>query len=302
MKLPSSYSPKISIITPSFNQGSFIEKTINSVLDQNYPNLEYIIIDGGSTDNTVEIIKNYENHLSYWVSEPDRGQSHAINKGLALASGELFTWLNSDDWFTPGALQKFANTFLEHPNLGMVVGAGQIVDQSGNVLYYKEPTNMITLQTLYDWMNGGDFVQPSSMFSKAAWKHCGPLDENEHIAMDLDLWLKIAKNDFQFISVKDLLSEALSHPNAKTTAFENLSRVEGLLVIAKHGGTEALKSGMLAMSKRIDSLTEQLKWYDRNYEIIVNHPLMKVMRPLVKRIAKKDFYWNDKVPPWVKSW
>jgi len=120
--------------------------------------------------------------------------------------------------------------------------------------------------------------------------------------MDLDLWLKIAKNDFQFISVKDLLSEALSHPNAKTTAFENLSRVEGLLVIAKHGGTEALKSGMLAMSKRIDSLTEQLKWYDRNYEIIVNHPLMKVMRPLVKRIAKKDFYWNDKVPPWVKSW
>ena len=103
----------ISIITPSYNQGQFIEQTINSVLDQNYPNLQYIIIDGGSTDDTVSIIKKYEHHLTYWVSEKDTGQASAINKGLQHCTGEIFNWLNSDDYLQPGALQKIANAFSE---------------------------------------------------------------------------------------------------------------------------------------------------------------------------------------------
>ena len=97
--------PKISTVTPSFNQGKFLEKTILSVLEQGYPNLEYIIIDGGSSDESVDIIKKYADRLNYWVSEADRGQSHAINKGFERATGEIFGWLNSDDWYHPGALQ-----------------------------------------------------------------------------------------------------------------------------------------------------------------------------------------------------
>src|ERR1700741_4157141 len=97
--------PTISIVTPSFNQGQFLEQTIDSILSQQYPGLQYIIIDGGSTDNSVEIIKKYEKHLHFWVSEPDKGQSHAINKGLNIATGEVFNWLCSDDYYTPGSLK-----------------------------------------------------------------------------------------------------------------------------------------------------------------------------------------------------
>jgi len=292
--------PKFTVVTPTYNQGEFIEKTIDSVLSQGYPNLEFIIIDGGSNDNTVEVIKKYERHLAYWISEPDRGQSHAINKGMERATGEYLTWLNSDDWYTPGALQKFADVSRQHPDAGMIVGAGRIIDQTGKVIYYKEPTDPITLETLYGWFDGGFFVQPSSMFSREAWAQCGPLAENEHIAMDLDLWLKIARDGFRFVPIKELMSEMLSHPDAKTTAFESLMRVEGLLVIAKNGGTEALKAGMLNMSQQIDDLTRRLDWYERNYEIIVNHPLARMLRPIVKRLGKEGSYWQSKVPPWMK--
>ena len=109
--------PKITIVTPSFNQGQFIEETIRSVLDQNYPNLEYLIIDGGSTDQTIEVIRKYERQLSYWVSEKDRGQVHAINKGLARATGEIFGFLNSDDLYVPGTFEVVGEYFEKHPEL-----------------------------------------------------------------------------------------------------------------------------------------------------------------------------------------
>jgi glycosyltransferase involved in cell wall biosynthesis len=293
--------PKFTVVTPTFCQGKFIEKTIDSVLSQGYPNLEYIIIDGGSKDNTVEVIKKYERHLAYWVSEPDRGQSHAINKGMARSTGDYLTWLNSDDWYTPGALKRFAEVIKDNPDVGMIVGAGQIINNMGQLVYYKEPTNPITLDTLFEWFNGGSFSQPSSMFSRSAWETCGPLDEGEHITMDLDLWIKIARAKFKFIPINDLLSEALSHPDAKTTAYENLMHVDGLLVIAKHGGIDALKSGMMKMSQRIDGLSKQLAWYERNYEIIVNHPFARLLQPIIKRLGKEGSYWQTKIPPWVKN-
>ena len=122
--------PRISIVTPSYNQGRFIEETIQSVLGQGYPNVEYIIIDGGSTDNTVEIIRKYAKHLTYWVSEPDRGQSHAINKGLARCTGDLFGWINSDDVLMPGALEVVAEAWRRRPGR-IISGATSIFDEHG---------------------------------------------------------------------------------------------------------------------------------------------------------------------------
>ena len=114
--------PKISIITPSFNQGQFIEETIRSVLLQGYSNLEYIIIDGGSTDDTLEIIEKYSDFITYWISEPDEGQSHAINKGLAKATGEVFNWLNSDDYYLPNALLSLGQYFADHKDTNIFCG------------------------------------------------------------------------------------------------------------------------------------------------------------------------------------
>jgi glycosyltransferase involved in cell wall biosynthesis len=295
MKSTVEHLPKISVITPSFNQGDFIEKTINSVLSQNYPNLEFIIIDGGSTDNSVEIIKKYEEHLKYWVSEPDRGQSHAINKGMAKSTGEILTWLNSDDWYLPGTLQRFADLFQENLDTGLVVGAGRIVDLAGNEIYYKEPNPDINLNSLYQWLDGGNFMQPSSAYSREAWQLGGPIDESIHIALDLDLWLRMAKNGVKFVSVNELFSEALSHSNAKTTAFQDLMILDSSLVIVQHGGKQYVE-------KRLINVMNKYSWYKKNYEAIIKNPVIKFLRPVIKSLAKnEDQYWSEFIPPWVKK-
>src|ERR1035437_4288596 len=126
--------PKISVITPSFNQGKYLESTIKSVLEQDYPNLEYIVIDGGSEDNSVEIIKKYEKHLAYWESVKDKGQSHAINKGFAIATGEILAWLNSDDTYEQNAIYNIAEWFRKYPELDFIYGDVNIIDEKGAVL------------------------------------------------------------------------------------------------------------------------------------------------------------------------
>lgn len=286
--------PKFTVVTPTYNQGQFIEKTIDSVLSQGYPNLEFIIIDGGSQDNTVEVIKKYEHHLAYWVSEPDRGQSHAINKGMAKATGDYLTWLNSDDWYLPGALQHMSEVLSANPDAGMVVGTGHMVNQAGKELNFISPTPEITLETLYTWLSGGDFLQPSSAFTRGSWESAGQINEEIHIALDVDLWLRMAKAGVKFVTTDALLSEALSHPQAKTTAFEDLMRLDCALVIIRHGGEHVVR-------KTLEGMITRYSWYRRNYEAIVSNPLLKMLRPIVKRFSKPGEYWNDLVPPWVKD-
>jgi glycosyltransferase involved in cell wall biosynthesis len=284
--------PKISIVTPSYNQGQYLEKTIQSVLDQHYPNLEYIIIDGGSLDNSTEIIKKYEKYLKYWVSEPDRGQSHAINKGFKHATGDLFAWLNSDDYYMLGALDEVAKVFREHPDAGAIVGTGQIINSKGEVTYYKEPTEEITIESLYNWLNGGNFSQPSCMFTRAAWEQCGPLDEEVHIAFDLDFWLRMAKKGFNFVVTQKLLSTALTHREAKTTAFEHLMRVDISLIIMRHGGGEQ------AVRKHLENMAQRLAWYELKVKTIENHPIVKAVKPFLKLIAKLMTGRREITPKW----
>jgi len=177
--------PKISIITPSYNQALFLEETIRSVLYQGYPNLEYIIIDGGSSDGSVEIIKKYEPWLSYWVSELDSGQSQAINKGFYKCTGEIIAWINSDDYYAPGAFFYVASAFMNNPTL-WVAGLVDRIDAEGKILI---PGKLFE-ESLKNWYVGAPYLQPGIFWSRALWEKAGKLDESLHYSFDYDLLMR----------------------------------------------------------------------------------------------------------------
>ena len=177
--------PKISIVTPSLNQGAYIEETIRSVLLQNYPNLDYHIIDGGSTDETLTIIKKYQPWLTSWVSEPDQGQSDAINKGLAKCTGEIFNWLNSDDYYLPGALEAIGLSFANKPEALAVIGREYLVDNDGN----KEIPHGTTIEPeLAHTLLALHLDQPPSFFKLLAFQEIGYLSKDLHYTMDAEWW------------------------------------------------------------------------------------------------------------------
>jgi glycosyltransferase involved in cell wall biosynthesis len=191
--------PRISIVTPSFNQGQYIEETILSVLNQGYPNVEYIVVDGGSTDNTPAILDRYRNRVAYAVSEPDRGQSHAINKGMARATGEIVTWLNSDDMLAPGALASVALAFELH-DADMIAGICQLYKNGRMVGQHLTSCadGPLPLGEMLDldncWNMGQFFYQPEVMFKRDLWLRAGGrVDERLFFSMDYELWLRFAK-------------------------------------------------------------------------------------------------------------
>jgi len=183
--------PLVSIITPSYNQARFLEETIQSVLSQDYPNLEYIIVDGGSTDGSLEIIQRYADRLAWWVSEPDRGQTDAINKGFNRARGKVLAWLNSDDTYLPGAVSQ-AVTFLQaHPEAALVYGDADLIDEQDKVLG-PFPARQTDLRHM---LRGSVHIpQQASFFRGELWPKVGPLDPEFYFAMDYDLWLRLAKH------------------------------------------------------------------------------------------------------------
>lgn len=188
--------PKVSIVTPSYNQGRFLEESIRSVLLQGYPDLEYIIIDGGSTDESVEIIKKYEHWLTYWVSEPDRGQSHAINKGLEKSTGQFFNWQNADDMLTPDSLAATAAAIVNHPEAGYIHGYHIAIDTQSNIQYHNqgELKGKGGFVRSFEWIvsNLKAGCQPGCLMNRSLVIEAGMVDEGLHYVMDLDLMLRIA--------------------------------------------------------------------------------------------------------------
>ncbi len=178
--------PQISIITPSRNQGHFIEETITSVLNQHYPNLEYLIMDGGSKDQTTEIIKKYEKQLAGWVSEKDNGQSDAINKGFQKASGDIINWLNSDDYYEPGTLKHVAKIF-SSPKVTAYSGVSRIF--GGKKEYFSKGTDVYK-DNLHKTIGWARIDQPETFFRRSAIEQIGHLNENLHYVMDRDLWIR----------------------------------------------------------------------------------------------------------------
>ena len=205
--------PKISIITPSYNQGQFIEQTIDSVLSQGYPNVEYIIIDGGSTDNSVEIIKKYAKHISYWISEKDNGQSDAINKGLKMASGDVINWLNSDDYYEPNALLTIGQYF-EDDSIHVLAGKSKIWK---NDSYFISPGTDI-YPTVEKTIGYARIDQPETFFRKSAIDKMGLLNTDLHYIMDREWWIRylLLFGQDGIIKTEQILVNFRIHEGSKT--------------------------------------------------------------------------------------
>lgn len=209
--------PKISIVTPSFNQGQFIEQTIDSVLSQNYSRLEYLIIDGGSTDNTLDIIKKYSKHITYWVSEPDRGQSDAINKGLKLSTGDVFNWLNSDDYYESDTLAFVGEQFLQKECL-ILCGKSRIFDETGT-RYFSSGTDLYK-DNLAKTIGWARIDQPETFIRKNILDNIGPVNEHLNYVMDKELWMRILFqiNLENVYTSEKILAHFRLHKQSKTIA------------------------------------------------------------------------------------
>lgn len=206
--------PLVSIVTPSYNQGKFIEDTILSVKNQDYSNIEHIIVDGGSKDNTLEILKKYEGAYNVrWVSEPDKGQSDAVNKGFRMAKGEIIGWLNSDDvYFSRDVISYVVNKFQELKDTGVIYGNSVNIDENSLILRTRYPTSWFS----YKLLLLGDFIiQPSTFFRKTVVQE-HELDISIDSPMDYEYWLRLAKNGVRFRHVNKVLAANRGHSATKT--------------------------------------------------------------------------------------
>ena len=209
--------PKISLVIPSYNQGRFLEETILSVVNQQYPNLELFVIDGRSSDNSIEIIKKYVNHITWWVSEKDNGQSEAINKGFTRASGEIISWLCSDDLLLPGALKTVASHFAKAPGkVGLIHGGTILFDAEKD----KETRFTYQIPCREAYLSGIVFPQPAAFFRKSYLDKVGLLNEFLDYGMDYDLFVRLSLI-CDFLQVNEVLAKYRLHPESKSISQSN---------------------------------------------------------------------------------
>jgi GT2 family glycosyltransferase len=235
----------VSIVTPSYNQAAYLEQTIRSVLDQDHPEFEYLIVDGGSTDGSVEIIKGYSPQLAWWASEKDSGQAEAINKGMRRARGEIVAWLNSDDMYLPGAVAAAVHTFDEHPQAVMVYGDMRAVDgenRTMNLLRYRQ----LSLEDLLCFQIIG---QPAVFMRKPAFEAAGGLNPSFHFMLDHQLWIKLARQG-EIVHVGQLWAAARYHPQAKNRAQATGFAREALSVLAWEQSEPSLAAAFQPVARR----------------------------------------------------
>jgi glycosyltransferase involved in cell wall biosynthesis len=216
--------PRISIITPSFNQGKYIEQTIDSVLSQNYENLEYIIIDGGSTDNTIDVIRRYERHLAFWVSEPDEGQSHAINKGFKYTTGDVINWLNSDDYYQPYALKFVSEVFSDTSAKVLCARSRKFSDQEE---FISKGTDVYK-NNLAKTVGWARIDQPETFFRKQAWDVLKGVNQTLHYLMDRDFWIRylLTFGLDGIIEAEDVIVNFRLHEKSKTVNQSDLFQTD----------------------------------------------------------------------------
>ena len=283
-------APRISVITPSYNQVEFLEQTIDSVLSQAYPNLEYIVMDGGSTDGSRAIIERYSDRLAYWVSEPDAGQSDAINKGFERATGEIFCWINSDDFLEPGALATVGAYFGTNPDWLAINGGCRLVnmvdgrpDLHGPVRKLDCPAKTAIEKWTQYW-----FAQQSTVWRRDLWERVGPLRRDLNLVMDLDLWRRFS-NVTCIQPVPEILANYRFHDAAKCVADHRAVALEifSLSTEGIVGGNSQLadtaRHQIEDLATRIDELNDQV----RNKQIAITE-LHKQISILQSRVAARD--------------
>lgn len=205
--------PLISVVTPSYNQGAFIEQTIRSVLGQDYPNVEYIIIDGGSSDDTVDIINRYESRLAYWISEKDQGAADAIAKGFRKATGTILAYLNSDDLYLPGALDAVARA-MNQPGVDVVYGNIFWIDSTGTIIGDRRQTPFNRRGYLF---GASDLMQPATFWTREIYEKSGGIDPSFRFAFDTDLFFRFAIENARFRRVRRHLASFRIHPQSKSS-------------------------------------------------------------------------------------
>jgi len=265
--------PLVSIVTPSYNQGRFIEATIQSVLAQDYPNLEYLVVDGGSTDETLDVLRRYEGRIK-WVSEPDGGQSEAINKGFRLTRGEIVAWLNSDDTYLAGAVSKAVAHLRAHPEVAMVYGEGYLMDEGGNVTRRfpsTEPFNLWRLVYFSDYI-----LQQTVFWRRSVFDAVGMLDESLHYGMDWDFWIRVAQR-FEVAYIPEYLGNLREYAAAKTFA-GGMHRFGELRTMMRRHGTRRYPPAYFNYGW--DSYQAAL------HEGIRRH-LPSLDRPLLRKVGRK---------------
>ncbi|TAF32491.1 MAG: glycosyltransferase [Cytophagales bacterium] len=323
--------PLITVITPSYNQAEYLEATIVSVLNQGYDNLEYMIFDGGSTDSSVEIIKRYAPRLTYWATEKDRGQSHAINKGFSRATGDIITWLNSDDQLTENALKTVSDAFISNPELGLVHGEALLFGQG----VHTHTTQYKREDAAARQLAGLPFAQPAAFFSRKAFLKSGHLDENLHYGMDYAFFLPMFLS-FPTAYLPHTLAKYLYHPASKTMSsqalfgqdyaaiFSKLLRsvllpeAQDLIKSWKEWGFYVDGNSFFELEKPLDKQTLQLAaCYNLYFQMIFNYQglnLEKVQQitAYIKKLEPafwnqqaeiRSIYWRSRyLPKWLMNW
>lgn len=233
--------PGISIVIPIYNSGVFLEKTLRSLMCNDLSGVELLLMDGGSTDNTADIVEHYREMFAYVVMEKDRGQSDAINKGFARATKDVFYWLNGDDIILPNALTRMRRAFRDNPGTNVIVGNAHLTEKDfTSIRHFVFSPEKLRFEYLLNYASH-HLVQPSVFFTREAWAACGPCNEDMHYAMDADLFLSMASR-YDFVHLNSDIAYSVYHEDCKTRGKRAESISELALVQAKHGGLEEARN------------------------------------------------------------
>lgn len=290
--------PRISIVTPSFNQGQYLERMLVSILDQGYPNLELIIIDGGSTDDTLDILEKYNSKIDFWVSEIDNGQSHAINKGIDRSSGEVINWMNCDDRLTPGSLKLIGDFFQENEEVALVYGNYNVIDINDKILSETKPESNDFNARLLGYY---PIQHPSTFFARSILDDVGLLNESYHYCMDADLFTRISlKGEVAYVD--KVIAEFRIHADSKTGMTE-VEFTKELIPIYSSVMKGIGRKDLIDILRKLELYDEQVKPYDiqRNLsdeevERSLGYFLVKQSRmllPLLRRNSEKRALYFD---------
>ena len=262
---------KISIVVPTLNHGDTIEHTLLSIINQGDQNYEIIVMDGGSSDNTKEIIDKYRDYITYFESRKDNGQSDAINRGFSFADGDIYAWINSDDYYLPNAFRLVKKTFSENNGIDIVVGSGDVVTKDCEFLKHIKGLEM-KRDNLLGWHNDQWIMQQCCFWTAEIWKRSGGVDEDLHLLMDYDLWLRFASMG-RSKAIEDRIAIMRFYKEAKTVALRSRMKEEEAYVYAKNRAFRELRTIVKELSLRNEELTSIVVKYEGN---LINKMLRKI--------------------------